>query len=143
MSKPCETAELPRSTPLSAEHSEAQYARIRFHAEIATTVRTHARKGAAGKSLKEKDESVPTSDVRTPKAVKNSEIKPCKLLKGMAGTTGLEPATSDVTGARASTLFSVNYVALQRVAGVTRRHEPTRNDGFPQALLTQLPTHRS
>jgi hypothetical protein len=34
-------------------------------------------------------------------------MKGAKLLKGMAGTTGLEPATSDVTGRRSNQL---NYV---------------------------------
>ena len=34
-----------------------------------------------------------------------------KLLEGMAGTTGLEPATSDVTGRRSNQL---NYVPLDR-----------------------------
>ncbi len=38
---------------------------------------------------------------------KGSEIEALKRLKGMAGTTGLEPATSDVTGRRSNQL---NYV---------------------------------
>ena len=38
----------------------------------------------------------------------------------MAGTTGLEPATSDVTGASASPLFSIIYLHPQYVAGGAR-----------------------
>jgi hypothetical protein len=47
----------------------------------------------------------------------------------MAGTTGLEPATSDVTGASASPLLSSKYLFLQRVtatASATARHEMIR-----------------
>ena len=39
--------------------------------------------------------------------VKIVEIEVCKGLRRMAGTTGLEPATSDVTGRRSNQL---NYV---------------------------------
>ena len=43
-----------------------------------------------------------------------------KLLKGMAGTTGLEPATSDVTGRRSNQL---NYVpAMSRDYQMLTRH---------------------
>jgi len=58
----------------------------------------------------------------------------------MAGTTGLEPATSDVTGARASPLFTGKYAFLQWVTDDTGRHGPTRNDPFSQLLLTHLLT---
>jgi len=60
----------------------------------------------------------------------------------MAGTTGLEPATSDVTGENASRLFSVIYQPFRWLAGDTRRQGPTRNDPLSQALVTQLVTHR-
>jgi len=45
------------------------------------------------------------------------------------GDDGLEPATSDVTGASASPLFSAKYMVLQWVAPTPRdtaRHEMTR-----------------
>jgi len=58
----------------------------------------------------------------------------------MAGTTGLEPATSDVTGASASVLFSANYMLREWVAGDSGRHDPTRNDPLSRMLLTQLLT---
>jgi hypothetical protein len=38
-----------------------------------------------------------------------------KLLKNMAGTTGLEPATSDVTGRRSNQL---NYVPANKVGSL-------------------------
>jgi hypothetical protein len=40
---------------------------------------------------------------------------PCKLLEGMAGTTGLEPATSAVTGQRSNQL---NYVPAFSLRGL-------------------------
>jgi hypothetical protein len=58
----------------------------------------------------------------------------------MAGTKGFEPATSDVTGASASSLFSAKYVLPQCVAGDSGRHGPTRYDPFSLPLLTQLLT---
>jgi len=60
----------------------------------------------------------------------------------MAGTTGLESATSDVTGENASRLFSMICQPFQWLAGDTRRQEPTRNGPLSQALVTQLVTHR-
>jgi hypothetical protein len=67
--------------------------------------------------------------------------KPRKLLKRMAGTTGLEPATSDVTGASASRLYSAKYLNFQRFARAPKRQLATRNDWISQHLLTQLLTH--
>ena len=59
----------------------------------------------------------------------------------MAGTTGLEPATSDVTGASARLFFSAKYVLSQRVAVDSDRHDPTLKDPLSQTLLAQLLTH--
>ncbi len=39
------------------------------------------------------------------------------MLEGVAGTTGLEPATSDVTGRRSNQL---NYVPLQESVGLVQ-----------------------
>jgi hypothetical protein len=49
-------------------------------------------------------------------------------------------ATSDVTGASASPLFSGKYAFLQRVTGDNERHAPTGNDPFSQLLVTHLLT---
>ena len=48
--------------------------------------------------------------------------------KRIGGTTGLETTASDVTGTRASPLFSEKYAFLQRVTGDNGRHGPTQND---------------
>jgi hypothetical protein len=45
-----------------------------------------------------------------------------KCCKGMAGTTGLEPATSDVTGLRSALAASTIYVLFQWVGSVKVRH---------------------
>ena len=55
-----------------------------------------------------------------------------KLLKGMAGTTGLEPATSDVTGRRSNQL---NYVPAN-LAGY--RHGTTAPPGSTNFRLFAL-----
>src|SRR5690349_13807954 len=59
----------------------------------------------------------------------------------MAGTTGLEPATSDVTGANARRLLSMKWLPLERVVDDSKRHLPTGNDPFPHLQLTQLLAH--
>ena len=41
----------------------------------------------------------------------------------MAGTTGLEPATSDVTDLRSGLVKSLTYLCFQRLEGVKARHE--------------------
>ena len=45
-----------------------------------------------------------------------------KGLWRVAGTTGLEPATSDVTGLRSGLATSMIYLCFQRLEGVTGRH---------------------
>jgi hypothetical protein len=59
---------------------------------------------------------------------------------GNSKETGL--VASDVTGASASPLVSVNYVRSQYLAGNQRRHDPTQNDLFSRPLLTQLLAQR-
>ena len=69
------------------------------------------------------------------------EERACKVLKKLAGTTGLEPATSCVTGRlAASTVFSqlLPFIALTRFWGVCFRSQRLRlarlrgkfSDGF-------------
>jgi hypothetical protein len=45
---------------------------------------------------------------------------PCKRLKGMAGTTGLEPAASAVTGQRSNQL---NYVPTLKTKDFDKLHD--------------------
>src|SRR6058998_2889910 len=61
----------------------------------------------------------------------------------MAGTTGLEPATSDVTGRRTRVDDSASCVGNQPDARVIGRHRTTRNAPITHLLLTQLLTHQN
>jgi len=51
-----------------------------------------------------------------------NEIKVAEVLKKMAGTTGLEPATSDVTDLRPGLVKSLTCLGHQQLEGVTARH---------------------
>ena len=46
---------------------------------------------------------------------KGQAIASCKLLNGMAGTTGLEPAASAVTGQRSNQLNYVPFLLFMRL----------------------------
>jgi hypothetical protein len=76
---------------------------------------------------------------------------PCKLLKGMAGTTGLEPAASAVTGQRSNQLNYVPTLKIQdfaksrAISGVCEKRIQCRHGrkvGIWQPILAEPPPNR-